>query len=94
MMRLKPTKMVKFIQKLSLVVVKKASFDNLETKVINGIQSGKPSMEVKTALFFKPLDKAVVKVNKIANELLPNKIESKIKLKFSTGLPNQRLNIK
>lgn len=93
-MRLKPIKIIRFIQKLSLVVLKKASFDNLETNVIRGIQSGKPKMEVKTALFFKPLDKAVVKVNKIAKELLPNTIDSKIKLKFSTGLPNHRLKIK
>jgi hypothetical protein len=94
MIRLKPIKMVRLIQKLSLVVLKKASLDNRETNVIKGIHKGKPRIDVKTALFFKPLDKAVVKVNKIANELLPNKIDKRIKLKFSTGLPNHRLNIK
>ena len=47
-----------------------------------------------TALFFNPLEIAVVKVNKIAKELLPSMIESKIKPKFSTGLPNQSENIK
>ena len=88
-MRLKPINMVRFIQKLSLVVTKKASLDNLETKVIKGMLNGNPKIEVNTALFFNPLEIAVVKVNKIANELLPSKIESKIKLKFSTGLPNQ-----
>jgi hypothetical protein len=88
-MRLKPINTERFIQKLSLVVIKKASLDNLETRVIKGILSGKPKIEVNTALFFNPLEIAVVKVNKIANELLPSKMESKIKLKFSTGLPNQ-----
>lgn len=78
-MRLKPIKIVRFIQKLSLVVLKKASLDNLETNVIKGIHNGKPSIEVNTALFFSPLDKAVVKVNNMANELLPNAIESRIK---------------
>jgi hypothetical protein len=86
--------MVRFIQKLSLVVLKKASLDSRETNVINGIQRGKPSTDVNTALFFNPLDRAVVKVNNIAKEQLPSMIESKIKPKFSTGLPNHILNTK
>jgi hypothetical protein len=94
MMILKPIKIVRFIQKLSLVAVKKASLDNLETNVIKGILRGNPKIEVNTALFFNPLEIAVVKVNKIAKELLPSMIESKIKPKFSTGLPNQSEKIK
>jgi len=76
------------------VVLKKASLDSLDTRVISGILKGNPKMDVNTALFFNPLDIAVVKVNKMAKEQLPSTIDNKIKLKFSTGLPNQRVKIK
>ena len=58
------------------------------------MQRGNPRIDVKIALFFNPLDKAVVKVNKMANELLPRRIDNSIKLKFSTGLPNHKVKIK